>query len=467
MSGFSRRGACPALSAPMLTGDGLLVRLNPVAGGVSPKALIGLCESALRHGNGVVEVTARGSMQIRGLTAESATLLAAEVDALGIAVRTGVPVEAGPLAGLDPEEISDPTQLAAHIREAIDAENVGARLGPKVSVVVDGGGKLNMNTVQADVRLTALAPSRWLLAVAGDADTATPIGAVAETDACDAVLAILHAIADRGREARARDLDLSALPSPLWGGSLRSNGVGVAAGAGGTPPPRLSTSAPRMSLADPPHKGEGKVPLGALALANDGHALILGLPFGSMPAARLIELTKIAEGFGATEIRPALQRSLILLGLAESACTPLLAKAASLGFITDPLDPRRMIAACTGAPACASGRIAAREVAEEIARDSGSALDPSVTLHISGCAKGCAHPARSALTLVGDEKGAGLVVDGTAKGLPAAYTPGYELARGFGRVAALLTKERRPGETTARCIARLGESRLAAAFQQG
>ncbi|MEP9396177.1 precorrin-3B synthase [Mesorhizobium sp. KR2-14] len=451
----------------MQTGDGLLVRLNPVAGGVSPKELIGLCESALRHGNGVVEVTARGSLQIRGLTAESATMLAAEVDVLGIAVRTGVPVETGPLAGLDPEEISDPSALAARIREAIDAAGLGARLGPKVSVVVDGGGQLNMSTVQADVRLTALAPCQWLLAVAGDARTATLVGAVAETDACDAVLAILHAIADRGREARARDLDLSALPSPLWGGSASDiRGADVERRGGGVSPAPAATPTPAL-CADPPHKGEGKVPLGALALANNSHALILGLPFGSMPAARLIELTKIAEGFGATEIRPALQRSLILLGLAESACAPLLAEAEKLGFVTDPLDPRRMIAACPGAPACASGRIAARELAEEIARESGSALDPSVTLHISGCAKGCAHPARAALTLVGDEKGAGLVVDGTAKTLPAAYTPGYELARGFGRVAALFMNERHPGETAAQCIERLGESRLAAAFQQG
>ncbi|TIT84079.1 MAG: precorrin-3B synthase, partial [Mesorhizobium sp.] len=104
MNAFSRRGACPALSAPMQTGDGLLVRLNPVAGGLAPKSLTGLCESALRHGNGIMEVTARGSLQIRGLTAESARLLAAEVDALGIAVRTGVPVETGPLAGIDPQE---------------------------------------------------------------------------------------------------------------------------------------------------------------------------------------------------------------------------------------------------------------------------------------------------------------------------------------------------------------------------
>ena len=39
-----RRGLCPTLAEPMQTGDGLLVRLNPVASGLSPKTLIGLCK---------------------------------------------------------------------------------------------------------------------------------------------------------------------------------------------------------------------------------------------------------------------------------------------------------------------------------------------------------------------------------------------------------------------------------------
>lgn len=493
MSGFSRRGACPALSAPMQTGDGLLVRLNPVAGGVSPKALIGLCESALRHGNGVVEVTARGSLQIRGLTAESAPLLAAEVDALGIAVRTGVPVETGPLASLDPDEIADPSLLAARIRDAIDAAGLGARLGPKVSVVVDGGGRLNMNTVQADVRLTALASGQWLLAVAGDASTATPVRAIAETDARDAALAILEAIAGRGREARARDLPsddltsflqrvssfapLSVLPdiSPTEGEigchrDLRQSSMPEKWSASQTEQGQcgrqISPLVGEMSGRTEGSNVEHPSPVGILQL-RDITALGLGLPFGHMPADRVIAICRAAETSGAGEIRFAQQRAILILGLSRSACAELQRKAASLGFVTDPLDPRRMIAACPGAPACASGRIAAREVAEEIARDSGAALDPSVTLHISGCAKGCAHPARAALTLVGGEKGAGLVVDGTAKGLPAAYRPGYELASGFRRIATLLKQERRPGETTAQCIARLGETRLAVAFQQG
>ncbi|TIU58285.1 MAG: precorrin-3B synthase, partial [Mesorhizobium sp.] len=140
----------------MQTGDGLLVRLNPVAGGMPPKLLIGLGESALRHGNGIMEVTARGSLQIRGLTAESARLLAAEVDALGIAVRTGVPVETGPLAGIDPQEVADPRPLAERIRAAVEEAGLTPRLGPKVSVVIDGGGQLTMDAVTADIRLSAV-----------------------------------------------------------------------------------------------------------------------------------------------------------------------------------------------------------------------------------------------------------------------------------------------------------------------
>ena len=66
-----RRGACPGLSAPMPTGDGLLVRLRPI-GTVSLAAFKALCAAARQYGNGVVEITARGSIQVRGLSAASA-----------------------------------------------------------------------------------------------------------------------------------------------------------------------------------------------------------------------------------------------------------------------------------------------------------------------------------------------------------------------------------------------------------
>jgi precorrin-3B synthase len=84
------------------------------------------------------------------------------------------------------------------------------------------------------------------------------------------------------------------------------------------------------------------------------------------------------------------------------------------GFVVDARDARRRVVACPGAPACASGFIAARAIAAEIA----GLLPPAqsgVAVHVSGCAKGCAHPASAPLTLVGTEHGCGVVRDGTTR----------------------------------------------------
>jgi precorrin-3B synthase len=66
-----RRGFCPGLSRPLPTGDGLLVRIAPI-GTIALDAFAALCGAARAHGNGIVEVTARGSIQVRGLSADSA-----------------------------------------------------------------------------------------------------------------------------------------------------------------------------------------------------------------------------------------------------------------------------------------------------------------------------------------------------------------------------------------------------------
>ena len=48
VSASIRRGACPGLSAPMQTGDGLLARLTPSGSTISLDALAGLCAAARR-----------------------------------------------------------------------------------------------------------------------------------------------------------------------------------------------------------------------------------------------------------------------------------------------------------------------------------------------------------------------------------------------------------------------------------
>jgi precorrin-3B synthase len=182
-----------------------------------------------------------------------------------------------------------------------------------------------------------------------------------------------------------------------------------------------------------------------------------------MPAEALAALAQAAADLGATEIRPAPGRMLLALGLTADSAATLQAKASSHGFVTDVADPRLFIAACPGAPACASGHMETRPLAEAIATQNADLLDGSFTLHVSGCTKGCAHPAPAALTLVGGENGAGLVVNGTAGAPPSGYTAVDEAASALGRVATLVARQRGSGETAAACIVRLGAS-VAQAF---
>lgn len=391
------RRACPVLSAPMETGDGLLVRFLPTAP-IPLDAFIELCAAACAHGNGVIEITARGSVQLRGLTPLSAPLFAAAVADLDIAIGEGIPVIADPLPD-DPTALIDAHGLAADLRQAIAAAQI--LLAPKVSVVVDGGGRLDLDALFADIRLRAVATSqgpKLHLALAGDAASATPLGVIAVGAAVHAVLALLTAIAARGAEARVADL----LPMP------------GASPVAMTPQPR-------------PHA------IGRHPLMDGAFALGLGLPFGHAQAGALAELARLEKINGAGWLRPAPDRVLLLGPLGAASASALKQAAQALGFVVDADDPRRRIAACPGAPACSHGLIAARTIAAEIARDATLQGD-GITIHVSGCAKGCAHPKPSPLTIIGTEQGCGIVRNGTAQDAPSAYVGAADLVAELGRI---------------------------------
>ncbi|MCX7304113.1 MAG: precorrin-3B synthase [Hyphomicrobiales bacterium] len=428
----------------MKTGDGLLVRLNPVVAGLPAKALIGLCKAAQTHGNGIVEVTARGSIQIRGLTESSALELAGCVNELGIAVRTGVPVQTSVLAGLDPQEIANPGALCDMIRAGIAEAGLEGSLGPKVSVVVVGGGRSALGDVAADVRLTAEGAGVWRVAVAGNALTARPLGQAADdTAACAATLVLLSEIAARGRETRARDLEDNQL-----------HGVFSA-----LHPVRPEGRANGRDLA-------GWL-VGIVDLRNGNIALGVALPFGHTTAKLLKTFAKAAMDLGIDDVRPAPGRALVAICGTRDGAEKLHEVAQALGFVTSQDDPRLSVSACPGAPDCASGHLPARQMAAEMANDYRSLLDGSAHLHVSGCAKGCAHPGEATLALVGSEAGTGLVVAGTARDQPIAYANSGGAGRAFATVAKHVAAHRRDDETTAQAIQRIGVSVLAEAFGQG
>ncbi len=203
MSGFSRRGACPSLAAPMQTGDGLLARLVFEVPDIKPAKLISLLQISDRLGNGIVEITLRGSLQVRGLTEASAQKLSSEVDNLDLDVG-GLPITTNALAGLDPDAIANPLPIAESIRRTLSPE-LRSGLAPKTSIVVDGGGQSSLGAIKADIRFQAIeagGPKSWLVSVGGDAQTARSVGLVDEGAAASVAIRLLTCIAELGPDAR-------------------------------------------------------------------------------------------------------------------------------------------------------------------------------------------------------------------------------------------------------------------------
>ena len=53
-------------------------------------------------------------------------------------------------------------------------------------------------------------------------------------------------------------------------------------------------------------------------------------------------------------------------------------------------------------------------------------------MHVSGCAKGCAHPTLAPLTIVGTEQGCGIVANDTARATPSTHLDPNELVSVLG-----------------------------------
>lgn len=407
-----RRGICPGLSTPLPTGDGLLVRLIPI-GTVSLGAFGALAVAALRHGNGIVEITARGSIQLRGLTKESAILLARDVGTLGIAAEDGVPILCNPLAGLQSEEIFDAPALAAAVRRALAGSSLTERLAPKCSVVIDSGGSPDLAQIPADIRLRA----QWVdgepalcIAAGGNEADAIDLGPIAPERAVECVLRLLALLAQRGRGVRARDL-IAAGGASVLRDALESARDGPMAQSR-----RVAAKSFDSDAAQP----QARSAIGLHRLPHGSLACGIGLAFGHADATALEKLVDAAAKAGACGLRIAPDRALLAIGLSAQGVAALIAAAEQLGFVTKAGDPRRFVLACAGAPLCASGHIAARAMAPHIATTAAPYLREGSIVHVSGCAKGCAHPAVASLTVVGTAGNCALIENGSARDAPCA-----------------------------------------------
>ncbi|HEV7309062.1 precorrin-3B synthase [Ensifer sp.] len=443
-SAAMRRGACPSLAAPMQTGDGLLVRLRPDDDSLTIPKVIALAAAAETFGNGIIEITARGNLQLRGLTVATVPGLAQAIGDADIIIAEGLAIEVPPLAGIDPSEIADPRPIATALGEALRAQRPALKLAPKLSVVIDGGGRFGLGGVVADIRLQALTTSaggEWLLSLGGTASRAVIVGKLAADALVPALMVVLQKLSTLGPAARGRDLD------PV---EIRELCRCVAAIE-----PQLARRVPEVSIPGIHTLGDGGVVLG------------LGLAFAQVEASALAPFLHQIEELGATSIRLAPGHALFVLGLAHEAAAIAQSLAAAHGFRIAEDDPRNAIATCAGSKGCASAGMETKGMAERLVELAPELLDGSLTVHLSGCAKGCARPKPSELTLIGAPSGYGLVVNGAANDLPSAYTDDNGMITALARLGRLVRQNKDAGESAQSCLTRLGAARVSAAFEQG
>lgn len=341
----SIKGWCPGARRPMLTGDGLVVRVRPRLARLNRAQALGLCEAALRHGSGQLELTNRANLQIRGVSETRWPALIAELDGLGL-LDASVEQESRRNVLLAPDwvEGDDTHRIVPELLQRLAQLPADFVLPAKTGFAVDVGSGRWLAQDSADFRLERSIDGGLILRADGRA-----LGApVALADAAEGLIELARwFVASGGREAGR--MARHKAPLPDWAREQ----VAPAAGR------------PALQV--------GAHPLGTFH----------GVEFGQLQAR---DLLAALERTGASGLRTTPWRLLLLEGAAP---VPL------PGLALDARWEGQHIHACAGTEGCPQASVATRPLARRLA-----GLSPG-HLHVSGCAKGCAFARKAAVCVTG------------------------------------------------------------------
>ncbi|XUM21841.1 precorrin-3B synthase [Bradyrhizobium oligotrophicum S58] len=394
------KGWCPGARRPMPSGDGLIVRVRPHGGALPVSALRELAEAARRYGNGQIDLTRRANLQIRGVSSETLAPLWELMASLGLlddsaeleAIRN---IVVNPLAGLDPAELVDMRRVAAELEMLLASDQALHALPAKFGFALDGGGRLPLTGLAADVRLVACGGTearRIAVGIAGSNDYVW-LGTAAVTDAASTAVHLARLVLQHSPTRR------SATLPPQASAAIRAE-LGLDASSA------IATASATISQRR----------CGVVALTDQTCAVGLGVPFGRIDSGTLARLAAMLAAHDVAEVRLSPWRALYVAVRSLTAET-LVADAARLGLVVDDADPLMRIDACSGAGCCPSTELATRQHARVLA-DAMARTGFDGTLHVSGCAKGCARSAAADVVLVGEGEGYRIVRNGTVKSEP-------------------------------------------------
>ncbi|WBP85815.1 hypothetical protein [Kitasatospora cathayae] len=403
-----RADACPGALRLHTADDGGLARVRLPGGLLTERQALALAEAAEALGDGELETTSRGNVQLRGLAPDCGAELAERLRAVGLLpsdtherVRN---IVASPLAGLDDLGSADVQAWVRELDARLCASDWAAGLSGKFLFALDDG-RGDVAALDADVTLIAASgggASDGRASAGGTSLGATSAGPallrlgrathghpVEAGQEVTAVLDAAHAFLDALRGSGRKAWHLREVPDLLPAGSV--------------PLPTAVSSAAVSSA--------GAAPVGALR-----GGLSVGMRFGRASAAQWRALVAASAG----ELRLTPWRGAVLPG-APADRLPALAAA---GFRIEPGSAWERATACTGLPGCAKSLAdvradAARALEKETAAAAG-ARSGGLPVHWSGCERRCGHPAGRWVDVLATGHGYRVTVNGptTTAGVP-------------------------------------------------
>ena len=400
-----RRSACPGLFRMAKALDGAICRVKLSFGKLSAAQARQVAAAARTFGNGVIEITNRANLQLRGVRPDTeAALIAALLDAgLGPLTDRGDDVRnvmISPVAGVDTALI-DVRPLAERLLARLQTDTAYQTLSPKFCLLVDGGESIAMVEHPHDIWVSPVNPADAETQFAfGLAGTPTqigdppPLGCVEGERVFTLITAVLdlfidwcrrHPTASRLRHMLA-EVDADALTDALehrLGSSVRSSAAATW---------RRSPILPDGHLGVLRHEDSDLCLIGAMP------------PLGRLDPDCLIALAGLAESHGGGALRLTAWQSVLLPGVAAANAPTALADLELLGLRSDPRQPLATMISCSGSAGCGSALAATQADGLKLAALFGN--DMAVPqIHLSGCMKSCASPSSRPVTLVATAPG--------------------------------------------------------------
>lgn len=344
----------------------MLARVRLPGGMISARGLLGIAAAAER-GNGLVELTSRASLQVRGLAPGSEAECAATLERAGLLpspahdrVRN---ILASPVAGRHPHSLAATDGLVEELDRSLCADPRLARLTERFLFAVDDGAGL-VALRRADVGLAAIGAHRFRLWRGGVATTRT-------AGVADAVSLVLEAAA-----------------------------AGLAAGLA-SGPAAGSRGRDRRRAGPPPAAAPSEAPRPGLLRQRDGRVAVTAMPrLARLDADAVGGLADLAAGrYAGLRLSP--WRTLTIIDVPATDAEATLDELGALGLETRAGSGWRGLTACAGLGACARARLDVR--AEAAARAAVRGPDDPAE-HWSACERRCGRPAGVALsfTATGD-----------------------------------------------------------------